>query len=150
MAQIRMEAEARKLVALLGGRKVVRHAVSEPADLAEAIRRGLPYATFEALLRVLKVRPRDLARLVGVAARTLARRKSGGELSPIESDRLYRVAHATLRASETLGSLDKARSWLHGKNRALGGRSPISCLDTGIGARQVEEILERIGHGIYS
>jgi len=124
--------------------------VSDPEDVHEAIRRGLPYATFEALMRVLGVRARDLARLLGVAARTLARRKDQGELSPVESDRLYRIARITLKASETLGTLEKARAWLRRENRALGGSTPIGCLDTGVGERQVEELLERIGHGIYS
>ena len=150
MAQARADAEAARLVILLGGRRVVRSAVREPGDLEEAIRKGFPYATFEALMRVLRLRPQDLARLLGVAARTLARRKSEGGLSPTESDRLFRIARIALKASETLGSLDRGRTWLQRKNRALGGSTPISCLDTGVGERRVEELLERIAHGIYS
>ena len=150
MAQARVDAEARSLIGLLGGRRVVRLALREPEGLEQAIRKGLPYAAFEALMRALGVRAQDLARLVGVAARTLARRKSEGELSPTESDRLYRIAHVTLKASETLGTLEKARAWLHRKNRALGGRTPIDCLDTTVGERQVEDLLMRIDHGIYS
>ncbi len=53
-------------------------------------------------------------------------------------------------ASEVLGSLEKARQWLHRHNRALGGEPPISQLDTEIGERQVEEVLLRISYGIYS
>ena len=150
MAQARARGEARKLAALLGGRKALAHAVSEPADIQEAIRKGLPYATFEILMQVLGLRALELARLLGVAARTLARRKSGGELSPVESDRLYRIARIALKASEVLGTPEKARAWLHRKNRALGGSTPISCLDTGVGERQVEDLLGRIDHGIYS
>jgi len=150
MAQARARGEAERLATLLGGRKTLAHAVSEPGDIQDAIRKGLPYATFEILMRVLGIRARELARLLGVAARTLARRKSGGELSPAESDRLYRIARIALKASETLGTLEKARAWLHRKNRALGGSTPISCLDTGVGERHVEEILGRIDQGIYS
>lgn len=150
MAQARARGEAERLATLLGGRKALAQAVSEPGDIQDAIRKGLPYATFEILLGVLGIRALELARLLGVATRTLARRKSGGELSPVESDRLYRIAHIVLKASEVLGTLEKARAWLHRKNRALGGSTPISCLDTGVGERQVEEILGRIDHGIYS
>ena len=150
MAQARARGEARKLATLLGGRKALARAVSEPGDIQEAIRKGLPYATFEILMRVLGIRALELARLLGVAARTLARRKSGGELSPVESDRLYRIARIALKASEVLGTPEKARAWLHRKNRALGGSTPISCLDTGVGERQVEDLLGRIDHGIYS
>ena len=150
MAQARARGEARKLAMLLGGRKALARAVSEPGDIQDAIRKGLPYATFEILMRVRGIRARELARLLGVAARTLARRKSGGELSPAESDRLYRIARIALKASEVLGTPEKARAWLHRKNRALGGSTPISCLDTGVGERQVEDLLGRIDHGIYS
>ena len=149
MAQARAR-EARKLATLLGGRKTLTHAVSEPGDFQDAIRKGLPFATFEVLMRVLGIRALELARLLGLAARTLARRKSGGELSPAESDRLYRIARLALTAAEVLGTPEKAREWLHRKNRALGGLTPISCLDTGVGERQVEDLLGRIGHGIHS
>ena len=150
MAHARARGEAERLATLLGGRKTLAHAVSEPGDIQEAIRKGLSYATFEILMQVLGIRALELARLLGVAARTLARRKSGGELSPVESDRLYRIARIVLKAKETLGTLERARAWLHRKNRALGGSTPISCLDTGVGERQVEELLGRIDHGIYS
>jgi len=72
------------------------------------------------------------------------------QLSPIESDRLYRIAFIAYMASEVLGSIDKARTWLQGANRALGGHSPISRLDTEIGERQVEDLLNRINYGIVS
>ncbi len=150
MAHARAGADARKLITLLGGRSPLALTVSEPGDIQERIRRGLPYATFEALMRVLGIRARELAHLLGVASRTLARRKNGGELSPVESDRLYRIARIALKAAEVLGTPEKARAWLHRKNRALGGSTPISCLDTGVGERQVEDLLGRIDHGIYS
>jgi putative toxin-antitoxin system antitoxin component (TIGR02293 family) len=115
-----------------------------------ALRKGLPFAAFEALGDALQVSSDDLAQLIGLATRTLARRKALGRLSPAESDRLYRVAHTTLIAAESLGSLERARQWLGRPNRALGGDRPISYLDTEIGERQVEELLQRLGHGIYS
>jgi putative toxin-antitoxin system antitoxin component (TIGR02293 family) len=114
------------------------------------MRKGLPYATLEALVRVIEVRSGEVSRLLGVAPRTLARRKVARRLAPAESDRLYRLAYMTLLASEVLGSLDKAKGWLSQPNRALAGTAPLQVLDTEIGERQVEEILERINHGIFS
>jgi putative toxin-antitoxin system antitoxin component (TIGR02293 family) len=55
------------------------------------------------------------------------------------------MAHAI----RLLGSRDKAAHWLRTANRALDGTTPLSFLDTDIGARQVSEILGRIEHGIY-
>ncbi len=142
--------ETRRAVDLLGGRRVFVRRISDASDMQGELRRGFPYAAFESLSSALDVRSADLAGLLGVAARTLARRKTSGQLSPTESDRLYRVVFVTLRATEVLGSLEKAKSWLHKENRALGGGSPISVLDTEIGERQVEDLLTRIEHGIHS
>ena len=150
MAAPRADEETRKIVALLGGPKVFPKRISDETDLRKALRNGFPYASFEALLEVLDLRSRDLAKLVGVAARTLARRRTNNQLSPIESDRLYRVAYITRLAADALGSLDKARAWLHEENQALGGGSPVSFLDTEIGERQVEELLNRVNYGIFS
>jgi putative toxin-antitoxin system antitoxin component (TIGR02293 family) len=45
---------------------------------------------------------------------------------------------------------DDAATWLRRPNRALNGESPIHLLDTDVGARQVEDVLGRITHGIVS
>ncbi len=139
-----------RVAALLGGRKVLRSRIRATSEMRLALRNGLPFAAFEALSDALQMSSDELAELIGLATRTLARRKALGRLSPTESDRLYRVAHTTLIATETLGSLEKARQWLGRPNRALGGDRPMSYLDTEIGERQVEELLLRMTHGIYS
>jgi len=64
MAHARARGEAERLATLLGGRKTLAHAVSEPGDIQDAIRKGLPYATFEILMRVLGIRARELARFL--------------------------------------------------------------------------------------
>ncbi|MCP3978026.1 MAG: DUF2384 domain-containing protein [bacterium] len=150
MTTTRVETETQKLVALLGGPRVFPAKIRNARDLQEALRHGFPFATFEAVLKALELSSNALAQLVGIASRTLARRKTTQLLSPIESDRLYRVARVTLQASEVLGSLEKARRWLHEENQALGGDSPVSQLDTEIGERQVEELLNRINYGVFS
>jgi putative toxin-antitoxin system antitoxin component (TIGR02293 family) len=150
MATIHTEEETKRIVALLGGEKVFRSRIKDRHALHLALRKGLPYGAFEALVDTLGVRLAELADVLGVASRTLARRKSKRYLSPTESDRLYRIAHITFLACEVLGSLEKARKWLHRDNRALGGETPMANLDTEIGARQVEELLLRISYGIYS
>jgi putative toxin-antitoxin system antitoxin component (TIGR02293 family) len=150
MATLQTEEETRRVIALLGGRKVFPRRVRGARGLEESLRNGLSYDAFEAILEVLELRPRDLADILGVAPRTLARRKTTNQLSPIESDRLYRVALITSLAAHTLGSLEKARTWLHRENRALGGEAPVSVLDTEIGERRVEELLNRINYGIVS
>lgn len=50
-------------------------------------------------------------------------------------------------STETFGR-EKALKWLHRPTAALGGETPLSLLDTNDGARAVETLIGRIGHGI--
>ena len=134
---------------MLGGRKVLGTA-SEGLDFVEAVRNGLPYASLEALTRTLRRDVGDVGAVVGIPPRTLARRKHQRLLSPIESDRLYRVAYILYVAAATLGGLEPSRTWLSRPNRALGSVTPLSLLDTDIGCRQVEDVLGRLNHGFFS
>jgi putative toxin-antitoxin system antitoxin component (TIGR02293 family) len=148
MATPRSTDPSRRVTALLGGPKVVGIGGGGAAALQSAVREGLPYGSFESVRKALRVGARELAAVLGVAPRTLARRKLDRHLSAIESDRLYRIAHVAMVAEEVLGSPDRARAWLRRSNRALGGELPIGLLDTEIGARRVEDVLLRLDAGV--
>ena len=75
-------------------------------------------------------------------ARSPAARRSDGS-RPEESDRLFRLGRIATLAEDVLGSRDKAAAWLHADNRALGGATPLSELDTDLGAEEVESVLLR-------
>lgn len=60
------------------------------------------------------------------------------------------VKRVTDRAIEVLGSLEKAEQWLSLPNQALGGRTPLSVLESENGEEEVLTILGRIDHGIFS
>jgi len=135
---------------LLGGVSTFASDVSTSDAMQAALREGFPFSTFETVRSLLELPSAELAELLGVSSRTLARRKTARQLSPIESDRLYRVAYIIFMASQILGSVEKARGWLHKNNRALDRQAPIGLLDTEIGERRVEELLQRINYGIHS
>ncbi len=134
---------------LLGGKKVLGR-ISETEGMLRRVRDGLPYASLEALTIQLGLEPGDIGAVVGIPPRTLARRKHTRQLSPIESDRLYRLAYVTHVASAALGGVSAARRWLSQANRSLGGVAPLSLLDTDIGCRRVEEALVRLNYGLYA
>ncbi len=69
---------------------------------------------------------------------------------PEGSDRLRRLVRVFARAEEVLGSSGKASRWLSRTNRALGGETPLSLLDTDAGSQEVEAVLGRIEKGVYS
>jgi len=96
---------------LLGERNVLGR-MSKAIDFVQAVRKGLPYASIEALTDALRADLGEVSAVVGIATRTLARRKHEHHLSPIESDRLYRVAYVLHLAASTLGGLEMARVWL--------------------------------------
>jgi putative toxin-antitoxin system antitoxin component (TIGR02293 family) len=136
---------------LLGGEQVLKRQVSGVKDLREVLREGLPFRALESLAKAMEVQTAALTKIIRVAPRTLARRKgSESNFNSIESDRIYRVARIMSLSIEVLGSKEKAKEWLSRPSRALGGESPLSLLDTDVGAKQVEEVLGRITHGVFS
>lgn len=135
---------------LLGGPPVLASAPRSPLDWVEVIRRGLPSATVDALTRVTHLSQSELATAVGIPERTLARRKRAGRLTSEESSRLFRLARALARGEEVFEDLEAAVNWLKAPNAALGGTSPLSLLDTDIGAESVMDTLGRIEHGVFA
>jgi putative toxin-antitoxin system antitoxin component (TIGR02293 family) len=149
MANLRTEAPT-EVAALLGGKKILKRAVAAQHEMRDVLRNGLPFGALEAFIKAIGIPAGAVTKVLGVAPRTLARRKDKRTLNPVESDRLYRLARVALMAIEVLGSHEKAKQWLERPNRALGGETPLSLLDTDIGARQVEAVLGRIEHGVFS
>ncbi len=135
---------------ILGLASSLHRRKATPLWLRGAVRAGLPANTFDAVATETGVPVARLTLLLGIPPRTLARRKAAGLLAPEESDRLYRLARSYAQMVEVLGTAEKARHWLITPNRALGGEPPLDLLDTEIGARQVEEVLLRMEHGIFS
>jgi len=137
------------LVQVLGGPEVLRESAPSPEQLRKMVREGLPFASFEALADRFHFGREALSAALTLPMRTLMRRKEG-RLRPDESDRLVRLARIAAQAVEVLGTTEKASQWLQRPNRALGGETPLSLLDTDLGSRQVEEVLQRIELGVYS
>ncbi len=115
-----------------------------------ALKQGLPISAFEGLQAELEVSSQTLAAATNIAVRTLTRRKREGRLQPDESERLYRIGSLYDRAVEVLGDRDGARHWFKSPKRALNGEAPLTYGDTQPGAREVEDLLGRLEHGVFS
>jgi putative toxin-antitoxin system antitoxin component (TIGR02293 family) len=139
---------ADRIVDALGGNEALQAKVHTLEQLRQSVRRGLPFRAFEAVTANYGLPKASVSVLLRTPERTLMRRKKGARFLADESDRLVRVARIAALAEETLGQRDKAGRWLQKANRALGGATPLEHLDTELGARQVEQVLGRIGHGI--
>ena len=130
----------------LGGEAGVGRAVRTSEDLSAAIREGFPQAAVSALTAT-GLSLQDIASSLDLSLRSLQRRKSQGRLARYESDRLYRLARLVSLAARFLGDHRTAIDWLKRPNHALGGVAPLAIIDTELGARQVENVLGRIGYG---
>ncbi len=140
---------AARMKEALGGHRVLRGAEDLDA-LADRVRAGLPYATLDAFASRFNIPLRELTTVLDLPERTLARRRREGRLRADESDRLFRVGRVAALAEEILGETAKAARWLRRPNRALGGKTPLETLDTDLGASQVETVLHRVEHGVFS
>ena len=58
-----------------------------------------------------------------------------------------RIGAIQKQAVAVFGCSELAMAWFQTNNIALGGVSPLSLLDTGIGTQEVARILSAIGHG---
>jgi len=139
-----------RLVQALGGKGVLRERQATYEAIIDKARAGLPYATLEAIATRFEIPQDILVSILHLPPRTLARRKKSRRLSADESDRLLRLARVVAQAEDVLGSRERAGAWLRGTVRALGGVRPLDLLDTDLGAQQVERVLGRIEHGVYS
>ena len=140
-----------EIVEVLGGKRSFKTQIRKTDDLVKQVRAGLPASTVTMLADTLNLHRSKVAERLNIPLRTLSRRlASKSRLTHDESDRTLRMARVVALAKEVLGAEDKASRWMVAPNRALGGDRPFDRLDTELGVRSVEEILQRIAYGMYS
>ncbi len=85
-----------------------------------------------------------------IPERTFKRRLANGEeLKPNEGDAVARLLRVTEAANKAFGDADFARRYLSLPNPALRDRVPFELAETDAGAREVEDAILRIVHGVY-
>jgi len=134
---------------------VKAHASGRPlpaGEVAARVRAGLPVTEFDALRVLLGLTVEGLAHRIGVSIATLSRRRQGRQpLDAGHGDRLLRLARLFRLATELHdGDEAAARDWLSKPARALDGETPLDRADTETGARQVENLIGRLEHGVYT
>lgn len=120
------------------------------AELIEAIRHGLPAEMASELAGQLEIGQEELATLLRLTPRTLQRRLEHGQLEMNESERVWELARLMSRAVEVLESDAGAVQWLQSPIQALGWKTPLTLAQTAVGLREVENVLGRIEHGVFS
>jgi len=141
---------ALSLETLLGGPQVLPSRPHSALQWVSVIRQGLPTSAVDALAKTIRITQAELATALAIPGRTLARRKKEGLLNSEESAKLVRLARVAERAEEVFEDLDAALDWLKSANAALSGATPLSLLDTDVGAETVLDTLGRIEHGVFA
>ncbi len=136
-----------KTIGIYAGKMVLR---STP-ELVRIVSQGAPVADALKLLRHYKVPTKKYAQYVGDTSAGLTKRKPSARLRPETSDRLVRLARL-MAAAEALheGDAAAARRWMESPQTALGGATPLDYARTEVGAREVEQLIGRLEHGVFS
>jgi putative toxin-antitoxin system antitoxin component (TIGR02293 family) len=119
--------------------------------MIEALEEGFPYSAMMRLQRRSGLPATRIAELINVPTRTLMRRKASGRFLPDESERLLRLSNVFERAVDLFeGDLGEAVRWLSNPVRALDGQAPFEFARTEVGAREVEDVIGRLQHGVFT
>jgi len=124
-------------------------AEEEQAFLHDEIVEGVDARKVKRLMERGMLSPKQVFRVI--PERTFNRRLAGAEpLKVAEADAIGRLVRVTQTANRIFRDAEFARKWLSLPNPALKDRVPMDLAETDAGAREVEIILGRIAHGIYS
>ena len=133
---------------VLGGSDVLGRPLGSLAALNDAVSRGLPKAALRQTVSRIFISKAEQKQLMNriVPEATFKRRRD--RLSAAESERTERMARVIANAEYVWDEIEDARRFLTTPHPALGRKTPIDAAMTELGARQVEEILAKIFHGL--
>lgn len=124
---------------------------ADPLKVIKELQAGLPYRAYRQFLDNSGLDTEAVVRVVGIAVRTLARRRDQGRLNGSESERLLRLAIIYEDALELFeGDTVATRKWLQAPQKALSGFTPMTMAESELGAREVEDLIGRLEHGVFS
>lgn len=142
---------AEDIVRIFGGRKALKTVVRSNIDFIKIVRRGLPTQAVRHLFAEMLITRDEIAKALQIPTRTFSRRMKSAAFEPIESEKLIRLGRVYAFAKEVFNDdATKATEWIKRPNRALGNVTPLSLLDSELGAEQVNDTLGRLQEGVIS
>jgi putative toxin-antitoxin system antitoxin component (TIGR02293 family) len=126
-------------------------ATDDAVKTVRLVRAGFPFRVLAKFRKATDLRWTEISRLVAIPQRTLTRRQSQGRLQADESDRVLRASSIFDLAVDLFdGDTAEARRWLLSPQRGLGGERPLDFASTEVGAREVENLIGRLEHGVFA
>jgi len=135
---------------VLGGTKVLGYKIKNCMDWHALILKGMPAGVISHLNKKWGLTDKFMARMVGLSASTVSRkrkranRSAGERLSLVQGDRLYRVARIIALAVDVFEDKASAIEWLNNKQTDLDDRVPRDMLQTFPETADVEKLLSHI------
>lgn len=142
--------EPRRIAQVLGGRQVLRRRVASIIELSDAVAQGLPKSALRSTVRRISDDAGEQRRMMYriVPEATFKRRRD--RLSSAESERTERLARVIATAEYVWGGTEDTRRFLRTPHPMLAGKTPLGAAMSELGARQVEDLLAKIVHGLPS
>jgi putative toxin-antitoxin system antitoxin component (TIGR02293 family) len=137
---------AARIAEVMGGARVLHHRIVTLAELDEVVARGLPRAALDALVRRVVDPPESLRLKYRIVPKATYLRQN--RLNVAHSQKAERLARVFAMAEAIWQDEADARRFMSTPHPELGERTPLDVAMTEIGARQVEEVLERGLHGL--
>lgn len=124
---------------------------SDAIEMSRRIHAGFSFSSLARLQKAIGLPWELISHFIGIAPRTLTRREAEGKLRPDESDRVLRAASIFEMALDLFeGNIPAARQWLLAPQAGLGGEAPLEFASTEVGAREVENLIGRLEHGVFT
>jgi putative toxin-antitoxin system antitoxin component (TIGR02293 family) len=135
------------IATVLGGKAILGRTVRSMSELESTVSDGLPKRALRAAAERIATLPAEARRVMyQIVPEATYKRRS--RLSRPESERTERLARVIAAAEHVWDSREDAREWLTRPHPELGNRTPLDSAMTELGARRVEELLDRLYYGI--
>jgi putative toxin-antitoxin system antitoxin component (TIGR02293 family) len=137
---------ASRIAEIMGGRRVLGRRIESWAELDRAVAAGLPRATLDAVSERMARPPESVRLKYRIVPKATYQRRD--RLSVVHSQKTERLARVFAMVEAAWRDDEAARRFMRTPHLELEGRTPLDAAMTEIGARQVEEVIERGLHGL--
>ena len=117
-------------------------------DLDGAVSRGLPKQSVMRVVARIARNGREAKAIRDRVVPSATWKRTKGRLSSNVSERTERLARTLAAAEYTWDDAEQARSWMNQPHPELGGQTPLVAAATELGARSVEDLLDKLFYGL--
>ena len=137
---------AARIADVMGGPRALGRRVVSWSDLDDMVAAGLPRAALDALVTRVADPPESTRVKYRIVPKATYQRRA--RLNPAHSQKAERLARVFALVESVWHDEAEARRFMNAPHVELGDRTPLEVAMTEVGARQVEEVIERGRHGL--